>query len=95
MGEVGVVPVLDMLFFNQVVNRFIDLVGVCGAGGVIGLLHNAIVLSRLGGARVRFVLRRRGVYATGVLSTLTEAENAEPISDSVSERTCMRIEGAR
>ena len=95
VGDVGVVAVDDIDLFNHVVKRFIDLVGVCGAGGVIGLLHSAIVLSRLGGARVRFVLRRRGVYATGVLSTLTEAENAEPMSDRVSERTCMRIEGAR
>jgi hypothetical protein len=81
--------------FNQVVKRAMLFVGVCGAGGVIGLLHSAIVLSREGGARVRFVVRRRDVVVGGnTEKRLTGAENAEPISDRVSERTCMRIEGA-
>ena len=90
----GVVNVLDMDRLSHVVRRFIDLVGVCGAGGVMGFEHSAIVLSREGGARVRFVLRRR-VGWVGVVSTLMGAEKAEPMSERVSERTCMRIEGAR
>lgn len=87
-------PVDEILLFNHVVNRFMLFVGVWGAGGVMGFEHSAIVLSREGGARVRFVLRRRVGYE-GVVSTLTEAEKAEPMSDRVSERTCMRMEGAR
>jgi hypothetical protein len=58
----------------------------------MGLEHRAIVLSRDGGARVRPVVRRT---ARGVpLSSFVGAEKAEPMSERVSERTCMRIEGA-
>lgn len=53
----------DMERLSHVVRRVMDLVGVCGAGGVMGLEHSAIVLSREGGASVRFVARRRGVGA--------------------------------
>jgi hypothetical protein len=85
---------------SQVVRRDIDFVGVCGAGGVTGLEHNAIVLFREGGARVRPVTRRPAglkpaVGATGsALLNLIGAENADPMSESVSDRTCIRIEGA-
>jgi hypothetical protein len=44
---------------SQVVRRVIDLVGVWGAGGVMGLEHKAMVLLRDGGARVRPVVFRR------------------------------------
>jgi hypothetical protein len=47
---------------------------------VIGLEHSAMVLLREGGARVRRVTRG--------------AEKADPMSERVSERTCMRMEGA-
>jgi hypothetical protein len=58
----------------------------------MGLEHNAIVLLREGGARVR----RRAVGTIGKsLSNLIGAEKADPMSESVSHRTCMRIEGAR
>jgi hypothetical protein len=71
-----------------------DLVGVWGAGGVMGLEHNAIVLLREGGVSVRRVTRLCAGDAGRVLSTLIGAEKADPISERVSERTCMRIEGA-
>jgi hypothetical protein len=73
-----VVDVMERL--SQVVRREMDLVGVWGAGGVIGLEHSAMVLLREGGARVRRVTRG--------------AEKADPMSERVSERTCMRMEGA-
>jgi hypothetical protein len=90
-GEVGVV-VAEMERLIQVVMREIDFVGVWGAGGVMGLEHRAIVLSRDGGARVRPVVRRRVGAAGRVL--LMGAEKADPMSESVSERTCMRMDGA-
>ena len=87
---------VDIERLSQVVKRAMLFVGVCGAGGVMGLLHSAIVLSREGGARVRLVVRRRGVVVVGgkTENLETGAEKAEPMSESVSERTCMRIEGA-
>lgn len=54
------------------------------------------VWRRGGTARLRpKVVRRAGSGVEGSVLELKGAEKAEPISDSVSERTCMRIEGAR
>jgi hypothetical protein len=58
----------------------------------MGLEHNAMVLLRDGGASVRH--RAAGTIGNA-LSYLIGAEKADPISESVSERTCIRIEGAR
>jgi len=60
----------------------------------MGLEHKAIVLSREGGARVRPVVRRLAGVTGRDLLWLTGAEKADPMSESVSDRTCMRIEGA-
>jgi hypothetical protein len=94
-GDVGVVMVeVDIERLIQVVNLDIDFVGVSGAGGVMGFEHSAIVLLREGGSRVRPVVRRlRGALGSALLH-FTGAEKTEPMSDSVSERTCMRMEGA-
>jgi hypothetical protein len=60
----------------------------------MGLEHSAIVLLREGGVSVRPVTRLCAGDAGRVLLTLIGAEKADPISERVSERTCMRIEGA-
>ena len=68
----------------------------------MGLEQSAIVLLRDGGARVSVVVRRRGVdvpeLEMGVIGrdlfVVSGAEKAEPMSESVSERTCMRMDGA-
>jgi hypothetical protein len=92
-GDVGVVEA-EMERLSHVVRRDMDLVGVAGAGGVMGLDHNAIELWRDGGARVRLVFRRRTGAEGSALFILMGAEKADPMSERVSERTCMRIEGA-
>lgn len=94
-GEVGVVDA-EMLRRSQVVRRDMLLFGLFGAGGVTGLEHSAIVLSRDGGARVKPVVRRRVVLKVVGEDLLLDrgAEKAEPMSERVSERTCIRIEGA-
>jgi hypothetical protein len=85
---------VDIERLSHVVSRDMDFVGVCGAGGVMGFEHSAIVLLRDGGASVRPVVRRLKGASGSILLILMGAENADPMSDSVSERTCMRIEGA-
>jgi hypothetical protein len=100
---VGVVAV-EILRLSQVVRRVIFLfdgeVGVIGAGGVIGLEHSAMEFVRDGGASVNPVARRvAGLKPVvgGVGRALLwprGAEKAEPMSERVSERTRMRIDGA-
>jgi hypothetical protein len=92
-GEVGVVEA-EIERLSHVVSLDIDFVGVTGAGGVIGLEHSAIVLLRDGGAKVRLVLGRRVGAEGSALFILMGAEKADPMSERVSERTCMRIVGA-
>jgi len=98
-GEVGVLA-FEMERLIHVVRRFIE-VGVWGAGGVMGLEHRAMVLLRDGGSRVRRVegRRARGMrnelgVAGDVLPWSIGAEKAEPMSERVSERTCIRMLGA-
>lgn len=92
-GDVGVVEA-DIERLSHVVRRDMDFVGVCGAGGVMGLEHSAIVLLRDGGTSVRPVVRRRVGASGSALLILMGAEKADPMSERVSERTCIRIEGA-
>jgi len=74
------------------------LVGVAGGGGVMGLEVKGPLYKKAGGARLRpAVVRLPGVPDSGVVGSGLKpkgAENAEPISESVSERTCIRIDGA-
>lgn len=94
-GDVGVVIVEEEIErLSQVVSLDMDFVGVSGAGGVIGFEHRAIVLLRDGGSRVRRVVRRFKGASGSALVQFTGAEKTEPMSESVSERTCMRMLGA-
>jgi len=94
-GEVGVVMVEEEIErLSQVVSLDMDFVGVRGAGGVMGFEHSAIVLLRDGGSRVRRVVRRLGGASGSALVQVTGAEKTDPMSESVSERTCMRMLGA-
>lgn len=96
-GDVGVV---GMERFSQAPRRWIGVVGVgiVGVGGVIGFDDRGPpVEMRDGGARVSLVVVRDsgldvGGVGRGLLARGTE--KAEPISDNVSERTCIRSEGA-
>lgn len=67
----------------------------------MGLEQRAMVLLRDGGSRVRRVEGRRARGLRNELGVAGEvlpwpigAEKAEPMSERVSERTCMRMEGA-
>lgn len=83
----------------QAPRRAMGVVGVVAGGGVTGLEFRGPVYCRSDGVRVRpVVVRLTGVMISGVAGrgfVSSGAENAEPISESVSERTCIRIEGAR
>ena len=74
------------------------VVGVTGGGGVMGLDVKGPLYGKAGGARWRPVVARlpetsdSGVVGSGLKAK--GAENADPISESVSERTCIRIDGA-
>jgi hypothetical protein len=72
--------------FSQAPRRAIGVVGVTGGEGVIGFDVNGPGIE--GGARVRPMVLRFPIFACA------GAEKALPMSLSVSERTCMRIEGA-
>ena len=82
----------------QAPSRAIGVVGVAGGGGVMGFEFKGPVWEKEGGASLSpIVARRAGVSASGVVGSglkLRGAENAEPISERVSERTCMRMDGA-
>lgn len=81
---------------SQAPSRAIGVVGVAAGGGVGGLEVRGPVWRRGGTARLRpRVVRRAGSGVEGRALELSGAEKAEPISERVSERTCMRIEGAR
>lgn len=101
---VGRVEVADLRVeverLSHAPRRVMGVVGVTGAGGVIGLEVNGPVYVRDGGGNsVRAVVALLAAalpVVGGVESVLLAkgAENAEPMSESVSERTCMRMEGA-
>jgi hypothetical protein len=75
-------------------------VGTVGVSGVIGFESRGPLNVREGGASVNPVVRReswlgpgrRGGGGSGFATS--GAEKADPMSDNVSERTCMRSEGA-
>lgn len=80
--------------------REMGVVGVGGAGGVTGFEVNGPVYEWLGGARVR---RCVALLAGGALLVgggagngfhPSGAENADPMSESVSDLTCIFIVGA-
>jgi hypothetical protein len=83
---------------SQAPRRAMGVVGVAGGGGVMGLEVKGPVWQKDGGASERpMVARRAGEPASGVEGSGLKprgAENAEPMSESVSERTCIRIDGA-
>lgn len=98
-GEDGVVGRERL---SQAPRRCIGVVGVgmVGVGGVMGLESKGPLKVRAGGARVnRVVWRERfpgpgGGGGVGRGFDASGTEKAEPMSESVSERTCMRREGA-
>jgi hypothetical protein len=100
----GVVGVEGRDRFNHAPSRpiAVDGLGAVGVGGVIGFDDSGPpVNERDGGDKVNFVPLLDMVGADfggggGVGSGFGArgTENAEPISDSVSERTCMRKDGA-
>ena len=95
-GEEGVVG-RDRLI--QAPRRWIEVGGV-GVGGVMGLESRGPLKVRAGGARVSLVVWRErllgpgggGGGGSGLVASGTE--KADPMSERVSERTCMRSEGA-
>lgn len=88
---------------SQLLRRWSEVVdvelAVLGGGGVIGLDVRGPVKLRAGGYKEKLGARRRaGVESDGGLGRGLLArgtEKAEPISDRVSERTCIRIAGAK
>lgn len=82
--EEMVEEVVDRL--SQAPRRWIGVVGGCGRG-VMGFEVSGPVNSRWG-------LAGAGAGAEGS-ALLSGTEKAEPMSDSVSERTCIRIVGAK
>lgn len=87
---------------SQAPSRWMGVVGVgtVGVGGVMGLESRGPLKVREGGASVSLVVCRErrpgpgggGGGGRGLVTSGTE--KADPISDNVSERTCMRSEGA-
>lgn len=85
---------------SQAPRRWMGVVGVgtVGVGGVIGFESRGPLNVRTGGVSVSLVVFRvklvggRGGSGSGFATS--GAEKADPMSDNVSERTCMRNEGA-
>ena len=77
--------------FSQAPRRWIEFVGV-GEGGVIGFESKGPLNVRVIGTRRSFVWRCPGGVGRALLSK--GCEKAEPMSDSVSERTERMREGA-
>ena len=106
----GVAGVLGSERFNHALRRPMGVVGVetAGTGGVIGLedkgenMRAEDAMLRLVGARERAGLDARpdkdpdvgGLGGLGRGLWASGAENAEPMSDKVSERTCILRDGA-
>jgi hypothetical protein len=87
---------------SQLLNRCSEVVDVLeavfGGGGVIGFEVRGPVKLRAGGYREKLGARRRaGVLLEGGLGSglFSGVLKADPMSDRVSERTCMRIVGAK
>jgi hypothetical protein len=94
--EAGVVGIERL---SHAPRRWIGVVGVgtVGVGGVMGFEVKGPGNLRVGGERESFVgARERGVDVGGEGRgwLASGAENADPISESVSERTCIRKDGA-
>lgn len=89
---------------NQLLRRWREAVevelAVFGGGGVMGFEVKGPVKLRAAGYSEKFGARRSrgaepvgGVVGSGLLASGTE--NADPMSERVSDRTCIRIEGAK
>ena len=82
---------------SQAPKRAMGVVGVAGGGGVMGFEVKGPVWAKDGGESVSPIVARRGAVASGVAASGLKprgAEKAEPMSERVSERTCIRMEGA-
>lgn len=100
MGVVGreARAIVEAERLSHAPRRAIGVVGVTVAGGVMGFEVKGPVEERVLGKSFRLDGRTAGappVDGRGP-STLRAkgAEKADPISESVSERTCMRMDGA-